>query len=164
MPFRRRRHDAAARDVGRCLGNPRYFRVCFLATAATPPRLKNGNIPCRIFPSATKVALANRMLANEGVLDAFGHVNMRHPADPGRYLLSRSRSPALIEADDILEFTLDYEPVERPTAQLYAERVIHGCIYRAAGCDGDLPPSCAAGDALIPVIHVAAIMGDSVPF
>ena len=46
------------------------------------------------------------MLANEGVLDAFGHVSMRHPADPGRYLLSRSRSPALIESDDILEFTL----------------------------------------------------------
>ena len=53
-----------------------------------------------------QVALANRMLANEGVLDAFGHVSMRHPADPGRYLLSRSRSPALIESDDILEFTL----------------------------------------------------------
>ena len=100
-----------------------------------------------------QVALANRMLANEGVLDAFGHVSMRHPADPGRYLLSRSRSPALIEADDILEFTLDSEPVEPPTAQLYAERVIHGCIYQArpdvmAVCHHHAPaimPFCIAG-------------------
>ena len=119
-----------------------------------------------------QVALANRMLANEGVLDAFGHVSMRHPADPGRYLLSRSRSPALIEADDILEFTLDSEPVEPPTAQLYAERVIHGCIYQArpdvmAVCHHHAPPVmpfCITGVPLIPVIHVAAIMGDTVPF
>ena len=92
---------------GQCLGNPRYFRVCFLATAATPPRLKNEHPVPNLSDVRHQVALANRMLANEGVLDAFGHVSMRHPADPGRYLLSRSRSPALIEADDILEFTLD---------------------------------------------------------
>jgi HCOMODA/2-hydroxy-3-carboxy-muconic semialdehyde decarboxylase len=119
-----------------------------------------------------QVALANRMLANEGVLDAFGHVSMRHPEDKGRYLLSRSRSPALIQADDILEFTLDSEPVEPPTAQLYAERVIHGCIYQArpdvmAVCHHHAPPVmpfCITGAPLIPVIHVAAIMGDTVPF
>jgi ribulose-5-phosphate 4-epimerase/fuculose-1-phosphate aldolase len=98
----------------------------------SPPRLKNRKhpVPEDLSDVRHQVALANRMLVNEGVLDAFGHVSMRHPADPGRYLLSRSRSPALIEADDILEFTLDSEPVERPTAQLYAERVIHGCIIR----------------------------------
>ncbi len=56
---------------------------------------------------------------------------LRHPADPGRYLLSRSRSPLLIEPDDILEYTLDSEPVRPPKVQLYAERVIHGCIYQA---------------------------------
>ena len=49
-----------------------------------------------------QIALANRLLTNEGVLDAFGHVSMRHPTDPGRYLLSRSRSPGVIEAGDIL--------------------------------------------------------------
>src|SRR5262249_60167966 len=75
--------------------------------------------------------LANRMLRNEGVLAAFAHASLRHPPDPGRYLLSRSRSPGLIEAADILEFTLDSEPVAPPTVQLYAERVIHGCIYQA---------------------------------
>ena len=119
-----------------------------------------------------QVALANRMLANEGVLDAFGHVSLRHPTDPGRYLLSRSRSPGLIEAADILEFTLDSKPVARPTVQLYAERVIHGCIYQArpdvmAVCHHHAPavmPFCIAGVPLIPVIHVAAIMGETVPF
>ena len=51
-----------------------------------------------------ELALANRMVAHEGVLDAFGHVSMRHPDDPNRYLLSRSRSPELVEPGDILEF------------------------------------------------------------
>ena len=50
-----------------------------------------------------ELTLANRILANEGVLDAFGHVSVRHPTDPGRYFLSRSRSPLVIEADDILD-------------------------------------------------------------
>ena len=58
-----------------------------------------------------ELALANRMVAHEGVLDAFGHVSVRHPDDPGRYLLSRSRSPELVEPDDLVEFDLDSEPV-----------------------------------------------------
>jgi HCOMODA/2-hydroxy-3-carboxy-muconic semialdehyde decarboxylase len=119
-----------------------------------------------------QVALANRMLANEGVLDAFGHVSMRHPTNASRYLLSRSRSPGLIEAEDILEFTLDSEPVESPSAQLYAERVIHGAIYHArpdvmAVCHHHAPavmPFAIAGADIVPVFHVAAIMGEAVPF
>ena len=78
-----------------------------------------------------ELALASRMLANEGVLDAFGHVSLRHPGDPTRFLLSRSRSPQLVEPADILEYTLDAEPVRAPTQPLFAERVIHGCIYQA---------------------------------
>src|SRR5262245_6643307 len=112
------------------------------------------------------------MLGNEGVLDAFGHVSVRHPDDPGRYLLSRSRSPATIEADDILEFTLDSQPVVPPTAQLYAERVIHGCIYQArpdvmAVCHHHAPavmPFCIAGVPIVPVFHLGAAGGETVPF
>jgi ribulose-5-phosphate 4-epimerase/fuculose-1-phosphate aldolase len=119
-----------------------------------------------------QVALANRMLGNEGVLDAFGHVSVRHPDDPGRYLLSRSRSPAVIEADDILEFTLDSEPVVPPTAHLYAERVIHGCIYQArpdvmAVCHHHAPavmPFAIAGVPIVPVFHLGAAGGETVPF
>jgi hypothetical protein len=58
-----------------------------------------------------KLALANRILAHAGVLVAFGYVSVRHPHDPARYLLARSRSPELVEPADILEFTLDAQPV-----------------------------------------------------
>ncbi|HEY8442740.1 MAG TPA: class II aldolase/adducin family protein, partial [Xanthobacteraceae bacterium] len=119
-----------------------------------------------------QVALANRILANEGVLDAFGHASLRHPNDPGRYLLSRSRSPGLVEPADILEFTLDSKPVASPRVQLYAERVIHGCIYQArpdvtAICHHHAPavmPFCIAGVPIVPVFHVAAVLGETVPF
>ncbi|MCC6775466.1 MAG: class II aldolase/adducin family protein [Hyphomicrobiales bacterium] len=119
-----------------------------------------------------QVALANRMLGNEGVLDAFGHVSVRHPTDAGRYLLSRSRSPAVIEPGDILEFTLESEPVETPTVALYAERVIHGCIYQArpdvmAVCHHHAPavmPFCIAGVPIVPVFHLGAAGGELVPF
>jgi ribulose-5-phosphate 4-epimerase/fuculose-1-phosphate aldolase len=118
------------------------------------------------------LALANRMLAHEGVLDAFGHVSVRHPRDPGRYLLSRSRSPALIEPSDILEYALDSEPVKRPKVQLYAERVIHGCIYQArsdvmAVVHHHAPavmPFAIAGKPIVPVFHLGAAMGEIAPF
>ena len=94
------------------------------------------------------------------------------PPIPAAILLSRSRSPALIEAGDILEFTLDSEPVAPATVELYAERVIHGCIYQArpdvmAVCHHHAPavmPFCVAGVPLVPVFHVAAVMGETVPF
>ncbi|HUI15752.1 MAG TPA: class II aldolase/adducin family protein [Xanthobacteraceae bacterium] len=119
-----------------------------------------------------ELALANRILAHEGVLDAFGHVSVRHPGDPGRYLLPRSRSPALIEPADILEFTLDSEPVRRPAAHLYAERVIHGCIYQArpdvtAVCHHHAPavmPFVIAGKPIVPVFHLGAAIGEEPPF
>jgi HCOMODA/2-hydroxy-3-carboxy-muconic semialdehyde decarboxylase len=119
-----------------------------------------------------QVALANRILANEGVLDAFGHVSMRHPTDPGRYLLSRSRSPAVVEAADVLEFTLDSAPVTPPSAALYAERVIHGCIYQVrpdvtAVVHHHAPaimPFAIAGVPLVPVFHLGAATGETVPF
>jgi HCOMODA/2-hydroxy-3-carboxy-muconic semialdehyde decarboxylase len=119
-----------------------------------------------------QVALANRMLANEGVLDAFGHVSVRHPTNPARYLLSRSRSPGLIEADDVLEYTLDSAPVKEPNVSLYAERVIHGCIYQArpdvmAVCHHHAPavmPFCIAGVPIVPVFHLGAAGGETVPF
>ena len=63
-----------------------------------------------------ELALANRMVANEGVIDAFGHLSMRHPDDPGRYLLSRSRAPELVTPDDFIEYDLDSRPVRDPAA------------------------------------------------
>ncbi|MCC6780435.1 MAG: class II aldolase/adducin family protein [Hyphomicrobiales bacterium] len=119
-----------------------------------------------------ELALANRIIANEGVLDGFGHVSMRHPSDPNRYLLGRSRSPELIEPTDIYEFTLDSEPVAADGVILYGERVIHGCIYQArpdvqAVCHHHSPsmlPFCVTGIELVPVFHMGAVLGTSVPF
>jgi ribulose-5-phosphate 4-epimerase/fuculose-1-phosphate aldolase len=119
-----------------------------------------------------ELALANRILANEGVLDAFGHVSVRHPRDPKRYLLPRSRSPLLIEPADILEYTLDSAPVKPPKVHLYAERVIHGCIYQSradvmAVCHHHAPaimPFAIAGVPIMPVFHLGAAMGEEAPF
>jgi HCOMODA/2-hydroxy-3-carboxy-muconic semialdehyde decarboxylase len=119
-----------------------------------------------------ELARANRILAHEDVLDAFGHVSVRHPGDPGRYLLSRSRGPELVQPDDILEFTLDSEPVVPPTRRLYSERVIHGCIYQArpdvhAVVHHHAPsimPFCIAGADIVPVFHLGATMGAKAPF
>ena len=117
------------------------------------------------------LARANRIIANEGVLDAFGHVSMRHPMDPGRYLLSRSRAPELVQPDDILEFTLDSQPVKSTDLRLYGERVIHGGIYQArsdvnAVCHHHAPsilPFCISGMDLKPVYHLGATLGEKVP-
>jgi ribulose-5-phosphate 4-epimerase/fuculose-1-phosphate aldolase len=74
---------------------------------------------------------ANRILAKEGILDAFGHVSIRHPKAPNRYLLSQSRAPMLIVADDIMEFDLDSNAIDARGRSPVAERFIHGQIYQA---------------------------------
>ena len=120
-----------------------------------------------------ELVLANRILSNEGVLDAFGHVSVRHPTDPGRYLLSRSRSPLLVEPDDIIEYKLDSKPVKRQAAHPYSERVIHGChLPSAERRHGGVPqphaaallPFCVAGKPIVPVFHVGATLGEQTPF
>jgi ribulose-5-phosphate 4-epimerase/fuculose-1-phosphate aldolase len=75
------------------------------------------------------VVIANRILAHQGVLDAFGHVSVRHPDERGRYLLARSCSPGMVTAADIVEFTLDGRPVGEENRPLYMERFIHGAVY-----------------------------------
>ena len=130
------------------------------------------DVPDRLADIRYDIALASRMLAHENVLDAFGHVSMRHPEDPGRYLLSRSRSPQLLEPGDILEYTLDSEPVKPAKEKLFAERVIHGCIYEArpdvmAVCHhhaAAVLPFCVAGVPIEPVFHLGAAGGETTPF
>ena len=78
-----------------------------------------------------ELVLANRILAANGVVDAFGHVSVRHPQDPKRYLLSRSRSPELVEHADIMEFDLESRIADGRTDPAYHERFIHGGVYEA---------------------------------
>jgi len=73
---------------------------------------------------------ANRIVADQGVVDAFGHVSVRHDRDPNRYLMSRSLAPELVTAADILEFDLDSNAVDARGRTLYLERFIHGEIYK----------------------------------
>ncbi len=77
------------------------------------------------------LAAANRILADQGVFDAAGHVSMRHPGNPARFLMSRSLAPALVTADDIMEFDLDCRACESRGRSGFLERFLHGEIYKA---------------------------------
>jgi len=117
------------------------------------------------------VVIANRILAHQGVVDAYGHVSIRNPANPERFFLSRSRSPELVEERDIMEFTLDGKVFGDDRKPPYLERFIHGGIYEARPDVNSVVHSHAeetlafgiTGVPLKPVIHVASAMGGTVP-
>ena len=119
-----------------------------------------------------ELALANRIAANEGVLDTFGHVSMRHPDNPQRYFLSRSSAPDMVSADGLIEYDLDSRPVRDAGVPQYSERVIHGEIYKArpdvmSVCHHHSPafmPLLATGTDYVPVFHLGSIGGMKPPF
>jgi HCOMODA/2-hydroxy-3-carboxy-muconic semialdehyde decarboxylase len=115
---------------------------------------------------------ANRVLASEGVLDGYGHVSVRHPTNPQRYFLARSRAPELVGAEDVLEFDLDSKPIDGDRGQrLYLERFIHGEVYRSrpdvqAVVHHHSPsviPFGVSGVPLRPLYHMSAFLGEGVP-
>ena len=77
------------------------------------------------------LAAASRILAAHGVVDSFGHVSLRHPEAPDRYLMSRAVAPALVTPNDIIEYDLDSNAVDANGRSSFLERFIHGEIYRA---------------------------------
>ena len=79
-----------------------------LAVAQTPATSGGPVDPALI----EDLVAANRILAEEGVLDAYGHVSIRHPSDPNRYLMSRSLAPILVTESDIMEYDLDSNPID----------------------------------------------------
>jgi ribulose-5-phosphate 4-epimerase/fuculose-1-phosphate aldolase len=117
------------------------------------------------------IVIANRILAREGVLDAFGHVSCRHPENPAQYLLSRSRSPELVSHADILTFALDGAPSEPGGPEPYTERFIHGAIYEHFPAIHAVVHSHAlavlpftiSSIPLRPVIHTASRCGCNIP-
>jgi ribulose-5-phosphate 4-epimerase/fuculose-1-phosphate aldolase len=125
-----------------------------------------------LMEARNELALANRIVANEGIIDAFGHVSMRHPDNPNRYLLSRSRAPELVNPEDFIEYDLDSNPVRQPEHTQYSERVIHGEIYKArpdvmSVCHHHCPafmPLLATGADYIPVFHLGAVGGIKPPY
>jgi HCOMODA/2-hydroxy-3-carboxy-muconic semialdehyde decarboxylase len=117
------------------------------------------------------LVIANRILSHENVVDAYGHVSVRHPDDPKRYLLARSLSPEMVQQADIMEFELDGTPVGGDRRQPYLERFIHGAVYEARpeliavvhAHAEDVLPFGITDAPLRPVIHSGSFMGAEVP-
>ena len=89
------------------------------------------NIPAADDALIDKLVLANRILYDQGVVDAFGHVSVRHDQSPVHFLLARNMAPALVRRDDIVTFDLDGAALDANGRRVYLERFIHGEIYRA---------------------------------
>ena len=114
---------------------------------------------------------ANRILADQGVLDGFGHVSARHDKYPTCFLLARSMAPALVTAADLMEFDLDGNPVDARGRTAYLERFIHSEIYKAhpevrAVVHSHSPaviPFGVVGVALRPIFHLGGFLGTGVP-
>lgn len=117
------------------------------------------------------LVVANRALAQEGVVDAFGHVSARHPENPDRFLLSRAIAPEQVHIDDIMEFNLDGEPIDRRGRDVHGERLIHAAMYESradvmAVCHNHSPAVLPFGiteQPLRAVTHMTSLIGPEVP-
>ena len=117
------------------------------------------------------LVIANRILSDHGVVDAFGHISLRHPDRADRFFMAKSKSPGSVTGDDLIEFDLDCRPIDQNGRRMYAERAIHGSIYRArrdvmSVCHNHSPaviPFGITGVPLRPVFHVGAVIGSHPP-
>jgi ribulose-5-phosphate 4-epimerase/fuculose-1-phosphate aldolase len=119
------------------------------------------------------LVIANRILAKEDVVDAYGHVSIRNPENPKTFFISRSLAPELITKDDIVELDLGGNPVNKNEKRsLYLERFIHAAILEMrpelnsvvhAHAEDTLPFGIAAATKLKPVIHSGSFIGPNVP-
>ncbi len=117
------------------------------------------------------LVVANRVLADLGVVDGFGHVSVRHDKDANRYLMSRSMAPALVKADDILEYDLDSVAVDARGRALFLERFIHGEIYKARpdvvaivhSHSPSVIPFSVSRTRLRPIYHMSSFLGEGAP-
>lgn len=122
-------------------------------------------------PALRDLVIANRILAREDVVDAYGHVSIRHPDDPKRYFLACSRSPELVERADIMTFNLDGTAVGGDKRIPYLERFIHGAIYEARADimavvhshAEDVLPFSLAKAPLRAVLHSSGVLGHRIP-
>ena len=114
---------------------------------------------------------ANRILADQGVFDAFGHVSVRHDKDSSRFLLSRNLAPALVTTKDILAHDLDGNPLDAGDRKPYLERFIHAAIYRSRpdvkavvhSHSPSIIPFGVTATPLRPVYHMSAFLGPGTP-
>lgn len=114
---------------------------------------------------------ANRILASQGVCDAFGHVSVRNPDNPNTYFLSRARAPQLVQRDDIMEFSFDGTSVGGDTRKPFLERFIHGSLYESRpdvnsvvhSHSRSVIPFTVTQAKLRPIVHSSACIGRDVP-
>ena len=117
------------------------------------------------------IVYANRILYDQGVVDAFGHVSARDDKDPNRFLMARSVAPGLVTSSDILEFDRNGEPIDARGRKVYLERFIHAAIYRArpdvkAIVHSHSPaviPFGVTGTILRPIDQMSAFLGAGAP-
>jgi ribulose-5-phosphate 4-epimerase/fuculose-1-phosphate aldolase len=118
------------------------------------------------------VVVANHILFDQGVVDAFGHISVRHDKHSDRFLLARNMAPGRVESNDIIEFTLDGEAVNAAGRKVYLERFIHGEIYRKrpdvmsvvhSHSHSVVPLSVVKGVRLQAIFHMAGFVGQGAP-
>jgi ribulose-5-phosphate 4-epimerase/fuculose-1-phosphate aldolase len=165
-----------------CCGPAALGRRGFLATALSAsvavgagPAAFGQTAPASAGPADTglldDLVAANRILYDQGVVDGFGHVSVRHNKNPDRYLLSRSMAPALVTRDDILEYDLDSVPVDAQGRTSYLERFIHGELYKVrpdviAIVHSHSPAVLPFADTKVPLMpmnHIAGFLGPGAP-
>ncbi len=108
--------------------SPAVFAAPGAGGASVEPPKSGGPVSRSILED---IAAASRILAAQGVVDGFGHISLRHPDAPDRFLMSRALAPALVTPDDIMEFTLDSVACEDKGRSGFLERFIHGQIFKA---------------------------------
>ena len=116
---------------------------------------------------AEKLAVANRILYFQGVVDGFGHISVRHDQSPAHFLLSCNRAPGLVNAEDILTYNLDGDLAIPSDKRSYLERFIHSEIYRLRpdvvsvvhSHSQSVIPFGATGQRLRPIFHMSGFLG-----
>jgi HCOMODA/2-hydroxy-3-carboxy-muconic semialdehyde decarboxylase len=114
---------------------------------------------------------AYRILAEYGVIDAYGHVSLRSPSNPQRYYLARSLAPERVQAEDMIEYDLDSNPLDARGRESVTERFIHGEIYKVRpeimavvhNHSPSVVPFSVTGVPMKALWHMAAFIGDGLP-
>lgn len=118
------------------------------------------------------LVLANKILYGLKVVDAFGHISVRHPKDPNHYLMARHLPPGMVTAKDIVLFDMDSTPLTHSDKPQYSERFIHSEIYKlrpdvtsVVHCHAYslIPFGAAKGARLRPMFHMCGFLGCGVP-
>jgi ribulose-5-phosphate 4-epimerase/fuculose-1-phosphate aldolase len=142
------------------------MKIFFLAAAAIV-----SSCTLAAQPQIDELVLANRILSNEGVLDAYGHVSVRSSTNPNHFLLSQHVPAGTVTAADIIEYDLDSKPARDTTMVGFTERFIHGEIYKTRpdvkAIVHEHAPEIVTFSViqtpLRPIAHMAAFLGGPVP-